>query len=61
MNKSRKAAQANPSERLIETPPMPRGNGFAVSRNLNPILVCVETLKPLGRETANTRPRRSAS
>jgi hypothetical protein len=56
MNKSRKAAQANPSERLIETPPMPRGNGFAVSRNLNPILVCVETLKPLGRETRKHPP-----
>jgi DNA modification methylase len=56
MNKSRKAAQANQSERLIETPPMPRGNGFAVSRNLNPILVCVETLKPLGRETRKHPP-----
>jgi DNA modification methylase len=56
MNKSRKAAQANQSERPIETPPMPRGNGFAVSRNLNPILVCVETLKPLGRETRKHPP-----
>jgi ParB-like nuclease domain len=55
MNKSRKAAQANQSERLIE-PPMPRGNGFAVSRNLNPILVSVETLKPLGRETRKHPP-----
>src|SRR5260370_38391880 len=27
------------------------GNGFAVSRNLNPNLVRVESLKPLGRET----------
>jgi hypothetical protein len=31
--------------------PMLRGNGFAVSRNLNPNLVRVESLKPLGRET----------
>src|ERR1700737_1847002 len=30
--------------------PMPGGNGFAVSRNLNPNLVRVESLKPLGRE-----------
>jgi DNA modification methylase len=28
-----------------------RGNGFAVSRDLNPNLVPVESLKPLGRET----------
>jgi DNA modification methylase len=31
--------------------PAPRGNGFAVSRDLNPNLVAVESLKPLGRET----------
>jgi hypothetical protein len=30
---------------------MLRGNGFAVSRDLNPKLVPVEALKPLGRET----------
>jgi DNA modification methylase len=31
--------------------PVPRGNGFSVSRDLNPVLVPVESLKPLGRET----------
>ena len=36
---------------MMEPQPMPCGNGFAVSRNLNPNLVRVETLKPLGRET----------
>jgi hypothetical protein len=36
---------------MMETQPMLCGNGFAVSRNLNPNLVRVETLKPLGRET----------
>src|SRR3984893_14422907 len=35
---------------------MPCGNGFAVSRNLNPNLVRVETLKPLGRETRKHLP-----
>jgi hypothetical protein len=34
----------------------PRGNGFAVSRNLNPNLVRVETLRPLGRETRKHPP-----
>jgi hypothetical protein len=56
MNKFRKAAQANQRERPIETPPMLRGNGFAVSRNLNPNLVGVETLKPLGRENRKHPP-----
>src|SRR5260370_9070757 len=32
------------------------GNGFAVSRNLNPNLVRVESLKPLGRETRKHPP-----
>src|ERR1700675_4757277 len=41
---------------MMETQPMPCGNGFAVSRNLNPILVRVETLKPLGRETRKHPP-----
>jgi hypothetical protein len=36
--------------------PMLRGNGFAVSRNLNPNLVRVESLKPLGRETRKHPP-----
>ena len=36
--------------------PIPRGNGFAVSRNLNPNLVRVESLKPLGRETRKHPP-----
>ena len=35
---------------------MPRGNGFAVSRDLNPNLVAVESLKPLGRETRKHPP-----
>src|SRR5258706_16236157 len=36
--------------------PILRGNGFAVSRNLNPNLVRVESLKPLGRETRKHPP-----
>ena len=32
-------------------------NGYAVSRDLTPILVCTEKLKPLGRETRR-HPRR---
>jgi DNA modification methylase len=36
--------------------PMPGGNGFALSRNLNPNLVRVESLKPLGRETRKHPP-----
>src|SRR5271156_4496006 len=35
----------------MKTQPTLRGNGYAVSRNLNPNLVRIETLKPLGRET----------
>ena len=35
---------------------MPGGNGFALSRNLNPTLVRVESLKPLGRETRKHPP-----
>src|ERR1700720_544810 len=41
---------------MMETKPMPCGNGFAVSRNLNPNLVRVETLKPLGQETRKHPP-----
>ena len=41
---------------MMETQPMPCGNGFAVSRNLNPNLVRVETLRPLGRETRKHPP-----
>src|SRR5580700_10049023 len=40
----------------METQPMLGGNGFAVSRNLNPNLVRIETLKPLGRETRKHPP-----
>jgi hypothetical protein len=40
----------------METQPMLGGNGFAVSRNLNPNLVRLETLKPLGRETRKHPP-----
>ena len=36
--------------------PMLRGNGFVVSRNLDPNLVRVESLKPLGRETRKHPP-----
>jgi hypothetical protein len=36
--------------------PMLRGNGFAVSRNLNPNLVRIESLKPLGRNTRKHPP-----
>ena len=36
--------------------PMLGGNGFAVSRNLDPKLVRVESLKPLGRETRKHPP-----
>jgi ParB-like nuclease domain len=41
---------------MMETQPMLGGNGFAVSRNLNPNLVRIETLKPLGRETRKHPP-----
>src|SRR5580704_1772147 len=41
---------------MMETQPVLGGNGFAVSRNLNPILVRIETLKPLGRETRKHPP-----
>src|SRR6202047_2970887 len=41
---------------MMETQPVLGGNGFAVSRNLNPNLVPVETLKPLGRETRKHPP-----
>jgi hypothetical protein len=40
----------------MEPQPMLCGNGFAVSRNLNPNLVRIETLKPLGRETRKHPP-----
>src|SRR5258706_12834604 len=36
--------------------PMLHRNGFAVSRNLDPKLVLVESLKPLGRETRKHPP-----
>src|SRR6202171_4746861 len=36
--------------------PMPGGNGFALSRNLDSKLVRVESLKPLGRETRKHPP-----
>ena len=40
----------------MATQPTLCGNGFAVSRNLNPTLVDVDTLKPLGRETRKHSP-----
>ena len=36
---------------MTESQPVLRGNGFAVSRNLNPSLVSIDALRPLGRET----------
>lgn len=33
----------------MEPQPLLRGNGFAVSRNLNPALIAIDALKPLGR------------
>ena len=41
--------------------PMLHGNGFAVSRDLNPKLVSVDALKPLGRQTRKHPPLRFAS
>ena len=41
---------------MMETQPILSRNGFAVSRNLNPNLVRIETLKPLGRETRKHPP-----
>jgi hypothetical protein len=35
--------------------PALRGNGFAVSRDLNPILVSLDALKPLGRVTRSSK------
>jgi hypothetical protein len=40
----------------VNRQPKLRGNGFAVSRNLDPNLVRVESLKPLGRETRKHPP-----
>jgi ParB-like chromosome segregation protein Spo0J len=37
--------------------PALRGNGFAVSRDLNPILVSLDALKPLGRLTRKHPPK----
>jgi len=35
----------------MRKPPQSRKNGYAVSRDLTPVLVCTEELKPLGRPT----------
>ena len=57
MNKSRKAAQATQSKRLIETPPMLRGEWLCrFPQSQSKSSVCVETLKPLGRETRKHPP-----
>src|SRR5271166_4302388 len=40
----------------MEPQPALRGNGFAVSRNLNPTLVPIDALKPLGRDTRKHPP-----
>ena len=40
----------------METQPALRRNGFAVARNLNPVLVRIDTLKPLGREARKHPP-----
>jgi DNA modification methylase len=41
----------------MRKPPRLHENGYAVSRDLTPVLVCTEKLKPLGRETRR-HPRR---
>jgi DNA modification methylase len=41
----------------MRKPPQSRKNGYAVSRDLTPVLVCTEELKPLGRPTRR-HPRR---
>jgi hypothetical protein len=38
-------------------PPRVLGNGYAISRNLSPKLVCVDDLTALGRETRKHSPR----
>jgi hypothetical protein len=40
----------------IESRQPPTSNGFSISRNLNPSLVRIESLKPLGRETRKHPP-----
>ena len=40
----------------MESQPVLRGNGFAVSRGLNPSLVSIDALRPLGRETRKHPP-----
>ena len=42
---------AHLKEIVMYRAPTPGGNGFAVSRDLNPKLTDVSSLKPLGRET----------
>jgi hypothetical protein len=56
MNRPTKTAQTNEIRPHSETEPVPRSNGFAISRNLNCSLVRIETLKPLGRETRKHPP-----
>jgi DNA modification methylase len=41
---------------MTESQPVLRGNGFAVSRSLNPSLVSIDALRPLGRETRKHPP-----
>jgi hypothetical protein len=43
-------------EILVKPAPVPGGNGYAVSRDLNPKLVNVASLKPLGRQTRKHPP-----
>lgn len=43
-------------ETYMVTQPTLRGNNFAVSRDLSPTFVPVETLKPLGRDTRKHSP-----
>jgi DNA modification methylase len=56
MNRPTKTAKPNQIRPHSETQPTLRGNGYAISRNLNPNLVRIETLKPLGRETRKHPP-----
>jgi hypothetical protein len=43
-------------EILVKPAPVPGGNGYAVSRDLNPKLVNVASLKPLGCQTRKHPP-----
>jgi DNA modification methylase len=56
MNRPTKTAQTNEIRPRSQTEPEPRRNGYAIARNLNPNLVRIDALKPLGRETRKHPP-----